>query len=106
MNSIDKEIVEVMLKEYEGENKKFPMFRDLREAESVIREEVEELEDEVRRIRIKTEDIWIMVKNDCNYGVEESIERSYEDAKRLAEEAIQVYAMWYKLKNSMEEWQK
>lgn len=103
MNSIEKEIEEVMLKEYEGANKKFPMFRDLREAESVIREEMQELEDELDFNKNNLGILWATVKYDEEFR---SFDAYVRRAKKQAIEAVQVYAMWYKLKKSMEEWEK
>lgn len=71
-------------------------FNSDHEAYSVLKEEVEECEEELRIIRKQLEEIWASVKQDDSIDIwAESLGNT---ALRLSQEAIQVVAMCRKIK--------
>lgn len=96
---IDKKFIEVLIeKELTEANLKNPLFRIPHEAYAVLLEEVEEMEDEVRKISDQMEIMWDYVKGDQN--IENRAVVIYNRAISVIQEAVQVAAVCKKIKQS------
>lgn len=105
MNEIKSEVKNLVQKELESANQKFPMFRSDHEGAAVIFEEIEECKQEIENLEIQFEVLWGYVKDDNKMSVITS-ERLKLTAANLACEAIQVAAMAQKFINSQKEREK
>ena len=81
-------------KEHERSNKVHrAAFASLHEGYAVVKEEVEEADEEMDRLKKKLEFLWLNVKNDAD----DMVQRNFEDMKSMAIagacELIQVAAM-------------
>lgn len=101
MNAVENEVYALMYKELESANTRFPAFRSEHEGWAVLREEADELNDEVRNIDyILDEEMWESVKhNDLTCRDAKQIQLA---ALRAACEAIQVAAMARKYLDMLE----
>lgn len=87
--SIDKLIAD----ELKRANEKFELFANIREAESVLREEVEELEEEIQKIKSAYLNLWENVKKDYTHNYIANTMKIKILAKQAIIEAVQVAAM-------------
>lgn len=92
MDVVRDDIKNLVKKELQAANEKFPQFRSLHEGAAVLLEEIEELRDEVHYINGYYSDLWEFVKS----GYDEAgtiAESLYIHAVNAACEAVQVAAM-------------
>ena len=88
----DREKIEALVdEELTRANMDYPLFRSPHEAYAVMREEVEEMLDNLDGIQINMRDAWECVKNDSNMEDEANMIHRYTVS--LIQEAIQVAAM-------------
>ncbi len=91
----DRKIIEELVQqELKEANEKHPLFHSPHEAYAVIKEELEELIDEVKSVCATSDNIWGLVKNDIPIMCELRAMKTY--AEFAAAEAIQVAAMCQK----------
>lgn len=96
----DKKIIHSLIKEELAEaNKMHPLFSSQHEAWAVIREEVEELHEEIIACKGLQEEMWHRIRND--WGTEDILKQLYAHAIYATQEAIQVAAMAQKALDSM-----
>lgn len=99
-----KELVNSVKLLVEGElicaNRKFPMFNSTHEGYSVIKEEVEEAEEDLVYINTKLRHIWYAVKDNDTERANKQANILKEYAIHLVAEAIQVAAMAQKFIDS------
>ena len=94
MDVIKDNIYELVDKELNAANKKFPPFASSHEAYAVIFEEFEETRDELNELESSVDRYWSGVKqNTANVVKNDRLEEIGERAVRLAVEAIQTAAM-------------
>ena len=101
MNAVKSEVKNLVQKELESANQRFPMFRSDHEGAAVIFEEVEEAKDELKSIKSVFEELWYTVKS--NEDNEPWVRRIKEYSINLSCEAIQVAAMAQKFIDSQKE---
>ena len=105
MNAAIAEVEELVQKELESTNQKFPMFRSDHEGAAVIFEEIEEAREEMKSLEGQFGVLWSNVKLDRK--ISGSIaEYIHKYSIRLACEAIQVAAMAQKFIDSKKEREK
>jgi multidrug resistance efflux pump len=92
INTDSKSIDKLIADELKRANEKFPLFASIREAESVLREEIEELEEEIQKIRSTYQRLWNSVRKDNNDYLS-SFVAIKKFTKQAIVEAIQVAAM-------------
>lgn len=85
------EIQRLVNEELKEANKKYPLFHSDHEAYAVIKEEVEECEDDMREMQMVLSYFWNRVKRDKNS--DDIIQGIKKIAMHAAAEAIQVAAM-------------
>lgn len=98
MDVVRKEVESLVLKELRSANEKFDMFHSMHEGYAVIKEEVEETEQDLSVVKIHLKDMWNNVKEDLG-----SVELAKDLKKRavsMAVESIQVAAMAQKFVDS------
>lgn len=101
MNEIKSEVENLVQKELESANQKFPMFRSDHEGAAVIVEEIEEAEYEFECIKDRFQELWRAVKcNTTSEWISEINTVIVNRAVNLAIEAIQVAAMSQKFIDS------
>ncbi|HEY5586732.1 MAG TPA: hypothetical protein VIK78_19860, partial [Ruminiclostridium sp.] len=85
--------------ELEEANKKFPLFNSTHEGYAILKEEIEEAGDDLKRIELNLSQVWDCIKKNSviTYFQIDQIE-AY--AKHLACEALQVAAMARKYRDS------
>ena len=83
-------------------NKKFPMFQSPHEGYAVIKEEIEEAEQELIDVTAILKRIWYFIKRDENVNKDMFLLKEY--AIKLAAESIQVAAMAQKFLESSNKW--
>lgn len=89
-----KEIEDVADKEYERAVLDWGKFTNIREAESVLREEVEEAEEETRYLKMHFDHLWYDIKSDnSKEAILDRLQEVNAVAQRLAAEAVQVMAV-------------
>jgi len=89
-----KAIEKLAMEELERSNKRHSLFNSTHEGYAVIKEEVEEAEEELNDMQGKLLTIWCNVRNDNAYGTMDGhVEILRKFALNLAAEAIQVAAM-------------
>ena len=91
-------IYELIADELKDANEKYPLFHSPHEAYAVLKEEVDELDHELEKIKNLTESLWVAVK--CDRNIENYADRIYAYAVMTVQEAIQVAAMTEKIKQS------
>ena len=99
MNAVKEDVEKLVQKELESANQRFPMFRSPHEGVAVIREEIDEVEDALKRVNGAYTELWSAVKNNSR-----EMRWAYQMnrwAINLAVEAIQVAAMGQKYMDSI-----
>lgn len=91
-------IMDLVAEELEDANKKYPLFHSPHEAYAVLREEVEEAEYDIEKIKERLDCMWISVK--CDTNIEGHADTLYAYAVNGIMELIQVAAMADKIKQS------
>ena len=95
----DKKIIHNLIEEEMAEaNKLHPLFSSPHEAWAVIREEIEELHEEIVAIGLQG-DMWYRIREDC--GTEEILKQLKAHAIYAVQEGIQVAAMAAKALDSL-----
>lgn len=79
-----------------------PLFVDMHQGHNVIREEIEEVEDEIEMINISFNQLWQYVKSDNEKWGLLAVENIMDSAINAAAELVQVAAMCQKFKNSLQ----
>lgn len=100
MNAIKYDVIKLLYKEFESANKKFPLFHSAHEGYAVIKEELEEVGQQLDESNMHLNAIWYSAKK--NRSNITSAQALKEYAIDLATEAIQVSAMAQKFIDSME----
>lgn len=101
MNGIEKEVKELVFKELNSANKKFPLFNSPHQGYGVITEEIEEVMDGMNMVLEIFANAWSGIKKD--EPVFEQIKMVKLCAEQVAIEAIQVAAMCDKYNMSLAE---
>ena len=91
-------IYKLVEQELDEANEKYPLFHSPHEAYAVLKEEVDELQYEIEKIKSGTDYLWTAVKNDRD--IESYADRIFAYAVMTVQEAIQVAAMCEKIKQS------
>lgn len=93
MNVIENEIEAAIDKELQAATERFGLHHSNHEKYAVIIEELQECKDSLKNLEYSISDAWDWVKCDNERGVEECIDRAYNEAVNVAIEACQVAAM-------------
>ena len=101
MNTIKSDVENLVQKELESANRRFPMFRSDHEGAAVILEEIEEAQEDMNNVQDNFLDLWKSVKR--NLKPEYHADSVYICAVSLACEAIQVATMAQKFIDSQKE---
>ena len=104
MNAVKSNVENIVQKELESANQRFPMFRSDHEGAAVICEEIEEAEHELKEMQFEFKEMWRSVK--LNIGGIPFCEAVLKRSLNLACEAIQVAAMAQKFIDSQKESEK
>lgn len=96
MNAVENQVRELVEVELAAANERFPQFHSAHEGWAVIKEEVEETEEESYRMSLFCEGAWQDIKSDIPAKTEINIKCLRESAINAACEAIQVAAMCQK----------
>lgn len=100
MNAIENNIDDLVFKELNSANRQFPLFQSPHEGYGVIKEEIEEVMDDLNVLLEVFANAWSGIKK--NEPVFPQIQAVRELAKQIAIEAIQVAAMCDKYSMSLE----
>jgi len=94
-NEVMKTIIfELIDKELQAANEKFPLFSSNHEAYAVIKEEMEEADEEAENINAFMGLAWAKIRTNKPHGdIAQEWEKVYNAAARMAIEAIQTAAM-------------
>lgn len=103
MDAVKEDVELLVQKELESANKKFPMFHSDHEGYAVLKEEVEEAEENLIKTKDQIASLWRFTKKNLNKPKESAAESIKESAIELAVEAIQVAAMAQKFIDSRRE---
>ena len=98
MQELYKQLEQLSKEELAKVNEKFPMFHSTHEAYAVVKEEIEELENELVAINVLLSEIWQQIR--LNQNNKEIIQQLKRRALFSACEAIQVSAMAQKMIDS------
>lgn len=79
-------------------------YNSLHEGYAVLLEEVEETEDELKRVKDELAELWQSVKQDDNGGAREALRRIYTHAYFMLQEAAQVCAVTSKFRGQENAW--
>ena len=90
------------LTEMRTANRINPPFIDAHHGYAVLKEEIEETEEELKAVKQMLESMWSSIRNDTTPKM--SVTMMEEHAINLAAEAIQVIAMCEKFRNSSQHW--
>ena len=93
MEELVKQVNKLVVEEEERSMKHHPLFNSTHEGIAVIKEEIEETEDELSQLNENTLGAWHFVKKDNTKLLLINIEEMEGNAIRLAAEAIQTAAM-------------
>lgn len=94
MDTIKNNIYELVDKELNAANEKFPLFASSHEAFGAIFEEFDETRDELESLEYSIDQFWTDVKENSSEDVKNNrLTRIYEKSIDLAVEAIQTAAM-------------
>lgn len=99
MNAVIDDIKKLVFKELDSANKHFPLFQSQHEGYAIIKEEIEEAEDEMNDINLLAKESWYQIKG--NTDATNLIKEIEEHAIKLAGEAIQIAAMCKKYDMSL-----
>jgi hypothetical protein len=99
MNAIEKDINELVFKELNSANERFPLFTSEHQGYAVIKEEIEEVMDGMNLLLEIFSNAWSGIKK--NEPVFEQVRAVKEAAKNVAIEAVQVAAMCEKYNISL-----
>lgn len=100
MNAIENNIDDLVFKELNSANQQFPLFQSPHEGYGVIKEEIEEVMDDMNVLLEVFSNAWSGIKK--NEPVFPQMKIAKELAKQIAIEAIQVAAMCDKYAMSLE----
>lgn len=100
MNAIENNIDDLVFKELNSANQQFPLFQSPHEGYGVIKEEIEEVMDDMNVLLEVFANAWSGIKK--NEPVFPQMKIAKELAKQVAIEAIQVAAMCDKYSMSLE----
>lgn len=100
MNAIENNIDDLVFKELNSANQQFPLFQSPHEGYGVIKEEIEEVMDDMNVLLEVFANAWSGIKK--NEPVFPQMKIARELAKQVAIEAIQVAAMCDKYSMSLE----
>ena len=100
MNAIENNIDDLVFKELNSANQQFPLFQSPHEGYGVIKEEIEEVMDDMNVLLEVFANAWSGIKK--NEPVFPQMKIAKELAKQIAIEAIQVAAMCDKYSMSLE----
>jgi hypothetical protein len=100
MKELKEAVEKLVSEELERANKKFPMFHSQHEGYAVIKEEIEELKDNVDYAELYLKMAWSYIKTNDIKAAMNFIEDIQKNALLAAAEAIQVAAMAQKYKDS------
>lgn len=100
MNAIENNIDDLVFKELNSANQQFPLFQSPHEGYGVIKEEIEEVVDDMNVLLEVFANAWSGIKK--NEPVFPQMKIARELAKQVAIEAIQVAAMCDKYSMSLE----
>ena len=103
MSEIKSEVENLVQKELESANQRFPMFRSDHEGAAVIFEEIEEAESEMRGVNRHFASTWYSVKNNERIKAYSYINKLKNSAVNLACGAIQIAAMAQKFIDGQKE---
>lgn len=101
MNAIENDVNELVFKELNSANEKFPLFTSEHQGYAVIKEEIEEVMDGMNLLLEIFANAWAGIKK--NEPAFEQVRAVKEVAKNIATEAIQVPAMCEKYNMSLSE---
>ena len=104
MSEIKSEVENLVQKELESANQKFPMFRSDHEGAAVIFEEIEEAERELKEMQFEFKEMWRSIK--LNTGGTAFCDAVLKRSLNLACEAIQVATMAQKFIDRQKEREK
>lgn len=94
MDAIKQKIYELTETELKAANEKFPLFASSHEAYAVIFEEFDEVREELETVEYSLDKFWTEVKENASPEIKNKrLTRIYENAVKLAVEAIQTAAM-------------
>lgn len=94
MDAIKQKIYELTETELKAANEKFPLFASSHEAYAVIFEKFDEAREELETVEYSLDKFWTEVKENASSEVKNKrLTRIYENAVKLAVEAIQTAAM-------------
>ena len=99
MNAVEKDVNELVFKELNSANTKFPLFPSAHHGYAVIKEEIEEVMDGMNLLLEVFANAWAGIKKD--EPVFPQIQAVRELAKQIAVESIQVAAMCDKYNMSL-----
>lgn len=94
VDAVKQKIYELTETELKAANEKFPLFASSHEAYAVIFEELDETREELEMVEYSLDKFWTEVKENASSEVKNKrLTRIYENAVKLAVEAIQTAAM-------------
>lgn len=94
MDEVKQKIYELTETELKAANEKFPLFASSHEAYAVIFEEFDEAREELETVEYSLDKFWTEVKENASSEIKNKrLTRIYENAVKLAVEAIQTAAM-------------
>jgi hypothetical protein len=93
----DEQIRILINAELKEANKKFPLFNSLHEGQSVLKEEIDETDDEFEDIKDLYRELWTATKENDLYGALEISHTILKRAEHVIRESIQVAAMAKKI---------
>lgn len=102
MNKVRDKLPALADEEYAASMEVHPFFASAHEGYSVLLEEVEEAEKEMRDVRVNLDVLWRCVRHDNPEAVKKVAARVVGKALNLAAEAIQVMAMGTKIIDSLD----
>lgn len=102
MNAVKEDVIQLVDKELKSANEKFPLFHSAHEGYAVIKEELEESEEQVEWCKEKFGCLWEGVKDDFATYTKQEAKYLKEFAIDAVCELIQVAAMAQKFIDSME----
>lgn len=98
MDAVRKEVENLVQKELESANKKFPMFASRHEGAAVIVEEIQEAEEELQKVKGRFMALWSFTKGNAYSEILSNELKNF--AISLVVESIQVAAMAQKFIDS------